>query len=469
MKREYILILTALLLLLSVGCTRKPEGVPTDGTTIRATDATASTEPSQPETRPQATLPQDPTELTQPTIPTELTQVTEPSQATQTTQDSGVQDEPQDTQEPTTAVTTTPDAPTTPPEQTPDSPTAATQPEETQDATVETENPDDTGCQHDYQQTYTKAATCTAEGSKKFTCRKCGATTRQQIPIKAHTYAAATCLTPKTCTGCSRTEGAALGHSYGANHLCTRCGVKDPAVKPESMPVDFVATIRSDEGTALSGVTVTVYTADAVSGSAVTNQQGTATIALSAGSSEYTVELSDIPEGYQAQASYSFGSPQVTINLKTLPVRSDPNDHSRARYEEGDKMMGFAMTDVDGKTYQLSELLQEYKLVILDFWYVSCNPCKQEFPYFEAALKANDDVVLLAVDPFYSAEDIRVLRDQMQLSFPVFQDPLGLSGGFRVESYPTTVFIDSTGTIRKIHRKAFSDEAAFLRAVAAYI
>ena len=80
-----------------------------------------------------------------------------------------------------------------------------------------------------------------------------------------------------------------------------------------------------------------------------------------------------------------------------------------------------------------------------------------------------EDIVILAVDPFYSAQDIRVLRDELDISFPLLQDPLGLSGGFRVESYPTTVFIDSTGTIRKIHRTAFTDEAAFLRAVAAYL
>ncbi len=287
--------------------------------------------------------------------------------------------------------------------------------------------------------------------------------------MKDHSYQAATCLKPKTCTACAHTEGTALGHSYGANHLCIRCGVKDPSVSPESVGVNFVATIRSDEGVLISGVTVTVHTS-AGSKSAVTDKKGVATIALSAGSSQYTVKLSNVPQEYQVQASYSFSSTQVTINLKTLPVRTDPNDHSKARYEEGDKMMEFTLTDVDGRKYKLSDLLQENKLVILDFWYVSCNPCKKEFPYFEAALEAyGDDIVILAVDPFYSAAEIRKLRDEMELSFPVFQDLLGLADGFRVESYPTTVFIDSTGTIRKIHRNAFTSETSFLNAIAAYL
>ena len=220
-----------------------------------------------------------------------------------------------------------------------------------------------------------------------------------------------------------------------------------------------MATVRSDEGVAIPNITVTVKTAtETVSG--VTDRNGKTAIALRAGSSQYTVTLSNVPEEYQVQSSYLFGSAQVTINLKTLPVRTDPSD----------KMMEFTVTDVDGNTYQLSQLLQENKLIILDFWYVSCNPCKNEFPYFEAALEAyGDDVVLLAIDPFYSAEDIRALRDELGLSFPLCQDSLGLADGFRVTSYPTTVFIDSNGTIRKIHRKAFDSEASFLRAVAAYV
>ncbi len=463
MKRIVLFILALMLILLSTGCTQIPAETPTESTAAGATEAT--TQPIQPETKPMETAPQNPTEQTvAPTEqPTQSVQPTEqPTQSVQPTE------QPTQSTQPTEQLT----QPTHPATAVPPQPTQATQPtqpKETQSPTQITETPVDPGCQHDYQQTYTKAATCTEEGYKKFTCKKCGAVMRQQIPVKEHSYQDATCLTPKTCTGCGRTEGTALGHNYGENHLCSRCGVKDPNVSPESMPVDFVATIRSDEGVILPGVTVSVHTASQ-SGSGVTDQKGVATIALSAGSSRYTVELSNVPEGYQAQASYSFTSAQVTINLKSLPVRTDPDDHSKARYAEGDRMMDFTLTDVDGKTYKLSELQKENKLIILDFWYVSCNPCKQEFPYFEAALKAyGDDVILLAVDPFYAAEDIRWLRDEMGLSFPVFQDAVGLSGGFRVEIYPTTVFIDSTGTIRRIHRGAFSDEAAFLKAVSAYV
>ena len=341
--------------------------------------------------------------------------------------------------------------------------------EETTEETGQSEPLETTVCGHDFQRTDLKKATCTDAGHQEFTCARCGDVAYEPIPEKGHSYRASDCLTPQTCTECGHIEADALGHSYGADHLCIRCGIQNP----DTLPVEITATVRSNEGKPISGVTVTVYTqesAEIAVGSGITDQKGTANRALPVGSSKYTVVLSNVPQGFEYKESYSFSGTRITLNLKPLPVRTDPDDHTYARYEAGDKMMEFTVTDIDGNTYQLSRLLQEKKLVILDFWYVNCNPCKQEFPYFQAALETyGEDIVLLAVDPLDSAGDIRNLRNELGISFPLLQDPLGLSGGFRVESYPTTVFIDSTGTIRKIHRQAFADEAAFLRAVAAYL
>ena len=49
-----------------------------------------------------------------------------------------------------------------------------------------------------------------------------------------HSYSAATCTTPKTCTGCGSAEGSALGHGF-ANGVCSRCGAKDPSFATEQM------------------------------------------------------------------------------------------------------------------------------------------------------------------------------------------------------------------------------------------
>ena len=58
-----------------------------------------------------------------------------------------------------------------------------------------------TKCSHTY-----KAATCTAPK----TCSKCGAT---EGSAKGHSWNAATCTAPKTCKTCGATEGSAAGHT----------------------------------------------------------------------------------------------------------------------------------------------------------------------------------------------------------------------------------------------------------------
>ena len=69
------------------------------------------------------------------------------------------------------------------------------------------------------------AATCTTPK----TCSACGATEGTTL---GHTWSAATCTAPKTCSACGATEGAALGHSWSAAtctapKTCSACGATE--------------------------------------------------------------------------------------------------------------------------------------------------------------------------------------------------------------------------------------------------
>ena len=139
-------------------------------------------------------------------------------------------------------------------------------------------------------------------------------------------------------------------------------------------------------------------------------------------------------------------------------------------------MTDFSLTDIDGNAYRLSSLLSQKQLVILDFWYTTCEPCKMEFPYFESAVqKYGDKISLLAINPINDEKAMKTLRQQLNasdktaVSFPMLKDTCNLYLGFEVTSYPVTVFIDSNGVIMDIHQGAFSSEAAFLAAVERYL
>ena len=54
----------------------------------------------------------------------------------------------------------------------------------------------------------------------------------------------------------------------------------------------------------------------------------------------------------------------------------------------------------------------------------------------------------------------RNFKDQNGYSFPMISDHIGLSAGFNVSAYPTTVFIDSSGRIIAIDVGAYPSQQA---------
>lgn len=301
------------------------------------------------------------------------------------------------------------------------------------------------GCSHEYSLTGQAAPTCTAEGSFTYTCNKCGDTYTEAVNAKGHIYTDATCDKAKTCRVCGSTDGQPLGHSY-TDGKCSSCGASDPAASTE---VTYSVTVRSDKGTLIEGVTVSIFTTGTQPAAVdKTDSKGVATMVLMS-SESYRIVLSGVPSGYSAKESYTFRSTRVNINLTSVS-QTTPTDHSNGNYKVGSIMGDFTLTDTDGNSYTLSRLLQEKELVVLNFWFVNCGPCKAEFPYFESVYKEYSNVQLLTLNHIDTEAQIKALREQLGVTFPMIAESIGLQQGFDISAYPTTVFIDSSGRILKI-------------------
>ena len=245
----------------------------------------------------------------------------------------------------------------------------------------------------------------------------------------------------------------------------------------ENNSVTFKATVRENIAQKpIEGVSVTVYAdvGSAPLGSGITDRNGVAHINITK-SSSYKVILSNLPAGYEAKNPYSYSTNTVNITIHKSAVY-DEADHSGAQYAEGKVMTDFTLTDSEGNDHSLSDLLKEKQLVILDFWYVNCEPCKSEFPFFESAIqKYGDALALLAVNPFDSNNAINDLRRKLNanpktsIRFPMMVDTCKLKDGFGVSLFPTTVFVNSDGVILDIHVGAYSGEEAFFAAIERYL
>ena len=451
------------------------ETEPTAGTDSTIPDVTEPADTVPPETLPPVTDPSAPTSgvpapsepTTAPAIPDptqpSVTEPTDPPVTRPSATKPTVTDPPATRPSVTEPIITTPPA-TRPPVTEP----AATQPPATEPIVPRPQTPTkpvSAPCSHRYALSHTQAAGCTAAEIRTYTCKLCGSFYQEAVgdPL-GHSYGDATCTSPAACSRCGITSGTALGHSYNLRARCIRCGEAEPG------PILLTVNLRDSKGRALPNVTVSFFLGDSNRPAAtdVTGSDGLAHATVDH-LEAYQVVLSDLPANVTANSSYTFTSKQGNINLPVQPVL-DPLDHSQADYQAGSSMADFTLTDTDGNLYTLYDLLEEKELVILDFWYCSCTPCKNEFPYFEEALdRYGNDISLLALNPLDSEDTILQLRQELGSTFPMLRDTVNLYKGFGVTAYPVTVFIDSDGTVLSVHRGAFSSQEQFLGQIEKYL
>jgi len=115
----------------------------------------------------------------------------------------------------------------------------------------------------------------------------------------------------------------------------------------------------------------------------------------------------------------------------------------------------FELPDMDGKPVKLSSF--RGKTVILNFWTITCGPCKEEaasIAELYTSLKKRKDIVLLTVSTDDGPEAIRdwlkVKFDGDDHPFPILFDPdlKVVKEKFGTELFPETWIIDPKGVVR---------------------
>jgi len=118
----------------------------------------------------------------------------------------------------------------------------------------------------------------------------------------------------------------------------------------------------------------------------------------------------------------------------------------------GDIAADFTLTSLEGKPVQLSDY--RGKNVLINFWATWCPPCKAEMPHVEKFFQEaqQQGVAVIGVNltnTESSADRVNRFVQQQQLTFPIVLDSSGQVGDlYRVRAYPTSIVIDSSGTIR---------------------
>lgn len=228
----------------------------------------------------------------------------------------------------------------------------------------------------------------------------------------------------------------------------------------------YSVSVQTKGGMVLPDIDVRVYNDEKLTDladAAELEEDGTVKLQLPE-SEHYYIEIDGVPKGYKVEDYYQFDGKKAEITLTSSLITDD--DISTAKLGLGDVMYDFTITTPDGEKLQLSEILKEKKLVVLNFWYTNCSWCVKEFPVMaEAYNDYKDDVEILALDPMNEGADaVKAFKTQNNLPFPMAECPTSWSNVFGISGYPTSVFIDQYGVICCVEAGAITSLRPFISA-----
>ncbi|MCH5165059.1 MAG: TlpA family protein disulfide reductase [Clostridiales bacterium] len=174
---------------------------------------------------------------------------------------------------------------------------------------------------------------------------------------------------------------------------------------------------------------------------------------------KYTVSIvSDLPTGFECgqyevserNGTYPYDTPDKYPTVTMHMYSHLGTGTMTGGDKKGTVLNDFSVTTIDGKTVWLSQLLQEKRLVWLNFYYNDCSNCKSETPTIIRVAQQYD----VAVICFNGKDSLDQIRSGAKSifnfpdSFYIVQDSGKAFGNmFGCYAYPLNVFIDSGGYV----------------------
>ena len=210
----------------------------------------------------------------------------------------------------------------------------------------------------------------------------------------------------------------------------------------------YTVSVESMGGMVMEGVDIYIYadeTKTDLKQYGETDANGVATFTL-AESADYAIELSGLPKGYVVDDFYKFSGNQATLRIRSSLITGE--NLSGATLGLGDVMYDFSVLTPSGDSVTLSKLLEEKEMVLLNFFFTTCGPCANEFPYMQEAWKMYEDkAAVVALDPLEQDQAVEAYQASMGLEFYMAACPPAWSATFSISGYPTSIIVDRYGVI----------------------
>lgn len=133
--------------------------------------------------------------------------------------------------------------------------------------------------------------------------------------------------------------------------------------------------------------------------------------------------------------------------LASVPLlRGEPDGRIGSRV--GEPAPGLALEDLDGRPWTIAD--GDGRLVWVNFWAVSCEPCRTEMPAMQRLAEAYaDELLILGVDWGEGRDAVEDFVARYGIEYPILLDP-GLETYYRwagTDGLPRHYFIGAEGTV----------------------
>jgi thiol-disulfide isomerase/thioredoxin len=138
---------------------------------------------------------------------------------------------------------------------------------------------------------------------------------------------------------------------------------------------------------------------------------------------------------------------KLSDEYRDLRLSKLPRPKPSRFFSNGKKPGTFTATDMKGNTVNLEDL--KGKVIVMNFWFMNCSPCRQEIPDLNKLVEKyrdNESVIFLAITPDHVAGLENFLL-KIPFDYTIIPNGNDILMRYKVNSFPTHAILDKEGKI----------------------